>query len=132
MINSMKDFRKILIVDDEELMRMMLENFFKNHGFSVYTTSGSDGVLDLIESESIRIIIVDLKLLRESGLDLGTKIMKKFPSTVRIAMTGYPSAYELRESRESGFDDYFRKPLNLELLLQKIESAVVQLHRWNS
>ncbi len=128
----MENIRKLLIVDDEELMRIMLSRFFSNHNFEVFVAAGSDGVMELIEEQSIKIVIVDLKLLRESGIDLGKAIMKRFPITIRIAMTGYPSAFELKESREAGYDDYFRKPLNLEMLLQRVENAVSQVERWYS
>ncbi len=126
----MQNIRKILIVDDEELMRVMLSRFFSNHNFEVFEAASSKGVVDLVEKESIRLAIIDLKLLHESGLNLGKQLMKQVPDMIRIAMTGYPTAYELKESREAGFDDYFRKPLNLEILLQRVENAVSQLERW--
>ncbi len=128
----MENIRKLLIVDDEELMRTMLSQFFNNHNFEVFVAAGSDGVLEMIEDHAIQIMIVDLKLLRESGIDLCKAIKHRFPITVRIAMTGYPSAYELQEAREAGFDDYFRKPLNLETLLQRVENATLQVERWLS
>ena len=128
----MENIRKLLIVDDEELMRTMLSQFFSNHNFEVFVAAGSDGVLEMIEEHAIQIMIIDLKLLHESGIDLGKAITHRFPITVRIAMTGYPSAYELQEAREVGFDDYFRKPLNLETLLQRVENATLQVERWLS
>jgi hypothetical protein len=45
-------------------------------------------------------------------------------------MTGYTSVFELASTREAGFDDYFLKPLKLDLILKATEDAVEKVTRW--
>jgi CheY-like chemotaxis protein len=80
--------------------------------------------------EDINIIFLDLKLFGVSGIELCRKIRKMKPLAIVHAVTGWAALYEIEECREAGFDDFFTKPVNLELLLKATGAAFEKLERW--
>ena len=75
-------------------------------------------------------MFIDLKLPKMDGVELCKQIRKDRPLAVIYAVTGYPSLFELAHCREAGFDDYFIKPIDLEVLLKASEDAFARIDRW--
>lgn len=82
------------------------------------------------QETKIRIVLTDLRLPGMDGLSLCRKLRRKDPLLVMIAMTGYPSFFSLLECREAGFDDYFVKPLRLNVVLEVLQRSIKQVNRW--
>ena len=112
--------KKILIIDDESSIREMLEDFLKSKG--CLTISAQDGVeaLSLIEKELPHLIICDLLLPREHGVDIVRNIKNRFFIPV-IIISGVYKEKELKESMEQLLvEDFFSKPIALEEIYEKI------------
>jgi len=69
----------------------------------------------------------DLKLPGMSGMECCQRIRKDFPDAAVLVITGYPSLFELADCRAAGFDDYFTKPMKLELLIRAAQTAFDKL-----
>ena len=121
---------KILIVDDEEDIRNILEQAFIGAGYSVSLSASGEKALEVLEQENIHVFFLDLKLPGMDGMELCRQIRKDRPMSIIFAVTGYASLFELRDCREAGFDDYFIKPVNMEDLYQAAHHAFEKLGRW--
>lgn len=122
--------KQVLVVDDEASARQVLEAMLVSSGYDVKTASGAEEALDIIAREDINVIFLDLKLFGVSGIELCREIRKRRPLAIIHAITGWAALYEIEECREAGFDDFFTKPVNLEVLLKAAADAFERIERW--
>jgi DNA-binding response OmpR family regulator len=123
--------KKILVVDDEEVIRNMLQEFLSKNGYEVRLAESAETALDILRRESFMVMFLDLKLPGISGIELCKKIRKDNDVGIICAFTGYADLFGLIDCRRAGFDDFFTKPVKLELLLQAAQDAFAKLERWN-
>ena len=114
---------KILVVDDEEAIREMLEEAFSRTGYQVRSTESAEAAVELLKDDKIHVMFLDLNLPGMNGVELCRQIRRDMPMAIIHAVTGYASLFELADCREAGFDDYFTKPVNLEDLLKAAKDA---------
>ena len=124
--------RRILVVDDDEIIRYMYQEHFEKAGYTVLTTPDAETAEDLLRSEDISVMFLDLRLPGLSGVDLCRRIRRDNPIAIIYAVTGYTSIFELAACREAGFDDYFIKPVDVPLLLKAAADGFDRLDRWIS
>ena len=115
--------KKILVVDDEELIRKLLQRAFEKEGYTVRTANDAIEALDILKHESFQVMLLDLNLPGMSGFELCKRIRNDFPESSIFAITGYASLFELADCRKAGFDEYFTKPLDIEHLSRAIQHA---------
>lgn len=121
---------KVLVVDDDDLVRDLLAQTFTRAGYTVRSVEDAEKAWEILNQEKIQVMFLDLNLPGMNGLQLCKKIRKEKPLTVLHAITGNPSLFELADCREAGFDDYFTKPVSLELLLNVAKDAFSKRERW--
>lgn len=119
-----------MIVDDEDLIRRMLIRIFEKAGYDVIAVDSSEEAIELVENEKFGVFFLDIRLPGMNGVDLCRKLRADFPASFFFAITGYISAFDLVTCREAGFDDYFTKPLDLDLLTDIAKDAFTRLKRW--
>jgi CheY-like chemotaxis protein len=124
--------KKILVVDDEELIRELLTNVFTRSGYVVRCASSAEEALSVLKEEEYWVLILDLKLPGMSGLELCRRVRHDYPLAIPFAITGYSPLFELNECREAGFEDYFTKPATMSVLLDAAAKAFEKLERWKS
>ena len=122
--------RHILVVDDELAILTALEKVFSRAGYKAYLAETAEEALGILEKENINVMFLDLNLPGMNGVELCRKIRKDRPIAVIHAITGYASLFELTDCREAGFDDYFTKPADMEMLLTAAQSAFEKVDRW--
>ena len=122
--------KKILVVDDEEIIRELLQDTFGKDGYIVRTAESSEAALAILNDEKIQVMFLDLSLPGMNGMELCKIVRKDFPIAIIYAVTGYASLFELADCREVGFDDYFTKPINIKLLQKAAQEAFDKLERW--
>ena len=122
--------KKILVVDDEKAITNLLKQAFSRAGYDVRTAESAENALDILENENIHVMFFDLNLPQMNGIELCKVVKKNMPMTVIYAITGYASLFELADCREAGFEDYFKKPVNISTLLEKAASAFEKIDRW--
>ena len=122
--------RHILVVDDELAILTALEKVFSRAGYRAYLAETAEEALGILEKENINVMFLDLNLPGMNGVELCRKIRKDRPIAVIHAITGYASLFELTDCREAGFDDYFTKPADMEMLLTAAQNAFEKVDRW--
>lgn len=118
--------RKILYVEDNEMNRDMLERRLKRKGFQVLVAMDGQQGVDMAIAERPDLILMDMSLPVLDGWE-ATRILKDNPGTQSIPIVGL-TAHAMSGDREkvleAGCDDYDTKPIELDRLLQKIETLL--------
>lgn len=126
--------KKILIIDDDEQIREMLEVFLNNAGYKTTTAiNGKEGEL-LYQSEGADLVIMDLYMPEQTGLETLVKLKSYFSDVKVIAMSGgyresYRSDYKGAEditaiAKKFGAVKTLTKPMKLSLLLKTVKEIV--------
>jgi DNA-binding response OmpR family regulator len=125
------DEKKILVVDDEELIVNMLKDAFGSAGYKVLTAASAEDALKILKDESVMVMFLDIKLPGMSGIELCKRIRIENQVSIIHAFTAYSNIYGLLECRAAGFDDFFIKPIKINLLLKAAQEAFEKLERWD-
>ena len=123
---------KILIIDDETSVRELFTGVFTDEDYEVLSTEDGNLALDILKRDNIDVIFLDLKLFGMNGIDLCRQIREMKPMSMIFAITGWASLFEIEECRQAGFDDYFEKPLDMDMLTDAVAEAIKKLDRWKN
>ena len=116
----------ILVIDDEAAIRESLEVLLSLEGYTV--TMATDGVegLRLLDAESFDLVLLDLNLPGQSGLELLPQIKERQPELPVIMITAYGSVDTVVDAIRAGAENFVQKPWDNEKLLADIRSAVAR------
>jgi DNA-binding NtrC family response regulator len=113
----------LLIVDDERTIRDGCREVAQALGFTTYIADSADHALRIVDSASIDVVLLDLRLPGMGGLEVLREVKKKRPETVVVVITGYATVQSAVQAMKHGAYDYVTKPFNLEelrLLLERV------------
>jgi len=114
----------ILIVDDEEEICLLLKEFLEKKDFEVLVAEDGQKALDLAEKHIPDLVITDLLLPKEHGIDVMREIKDRFFIPI-IAISGIYKEDEIREKIDDIYlDGFYEKPLNLEELFKGIQAIL--------
>jgi len=117
--------RNILIVDDEESLRLTFEMFLRREGYeSVKVAATLKQAIELINSYSFDLIISDIVLEGDKGTDLLRHIREIGVTCPVVMITGFPNLDSASEAVRYGAFDYLSKPVNKEKLLKIVTQAL--------
>jgi two-component system, NtrC family, response regulator AtoC len=115
--------RRILVVDDEENLRLVLRTLLKKHGFEVEVADSGEAALGLLEAFDPDVILTDVRMPRMGGLDLlATLKAKQHPATV-IVMSAYGNVDLAIEAMKAGAYDYVSKPFKPDEIVLALRKA---------
>ena len=117
---------KLLVVDDEKNTREALRRAFED-AFEVFVAANLESSKNLIKSEPMDVVLTDLRLGNESGLEVLKLCQRQNPPPPCVVMTAYGSVESAVEGMRQGAYDYVTKPLDLDhaqLLLQRAVRTV--------
>lgn len=121
----MKDKKKILIIDDDELIASMLSKFLKNKGYEVRVeTSAFEQIPQMIESWAPDIILLDIFLPGRNGIEVLEEWNGRTKSSQVIMLTADHSAESAVKCLKLGAVDYLTKPFNLDEVEIVIQNAI--------
>ena len=124
--------KTILVVDDEKTILNMFSLAFTKKGYQVRAAASAEEALEILNHEKIHVMFLDLNLPEMNGIELCRAIKKQFPMSILYALTGYASLFELSDCRDAGFDDYYKKPVSMKILLEAAETGFEKIERWRS
>ena len=101
---------RILIVDDDPLIRRQLEGLYSVHGYDVEAAATVEEALDRLNGAEFTIAVVDLKIPGSDGVTLTKEIRERWPNVDVIMITGYGSIKGAVEAMRQGAYDYITKP----------------------
>jgi len=112
---------KVLIIEDEEIVKETLAENLKEQGFSVETAEDAQSALTLIKQFYYDILLVDYRLPDMNGLALIKEAAAISKESVSIVVTGYSSVETAVDAMRMGAYDYLLKPLDIEALVSEIK-----------
>jgi len=113
---------KILIVDDEPRILLLMKSLMKANGFEVETAKDGPAALEIVKRGDIEIVITDLRMTAMDGMQLFAEVQAYNPAIPVILLTAYASVETAIEAMKSGIFDYITKPF-------KVEDMLACLHR---
>ena len=115
--------RRVLVVDDEENIRLVLKTLLKRHGYDVEVADSGEAALALVDSFGPDVILTDVRMPKMNGLDLlATLKAKQNPATV-IVMSAYGSVDLALEAMKAGAYDYVGKPFKPDEIVLALRKA---------
>ncbi len=109
--------RRVLLVEDEEILRIALGNELRRQEYEVRAAADGEEGLSAIQEEAFDIALLDVRLPRRDGLELLGALRERSPETVAIMMTAYGTVEEAVAAMKLGAHDYLLKPFPTEALL---------------
>ena len=118
---------KILVVDDEALIRDVLSRRLTQWGHEVVTASGAEAALAEMEKAPAQIVFSDVIMPLHDGLWLAQKLRERWPDAIIVAVSGALEVQTVVKMRQYGAIDYVTKPIGREMLHQALERALDRL-----
>ena len=114
----------LLIVDDDQTHRNMLKTLLGKWGYTTEETDDGQGAIDLVARTPYDLVLMDIKMIKVSGLEALAEIKKINPAIPVMIMTAYSSVDTAIQALKTGAYDYLTKPLDFEKLKITIERAL--------
>lgn len=115
---------QILVVDDEESMRLLLSSILKGEGYNLDTAANAGEALAKLEQKDYGLVLTDLKMPGMDGIELVSRVREKYPDTTIVVLTAYGTVETAVEAMKLGAWDFLAKPLaspdQLRLLVKKV------------
>lgn len=126
----MNDKANILIVDDEEVVR--LSHLRSLAGADCNAQAAGDGreAINVMEQHPFDVVLLDLRMPGLDGMEVLKTIKQRWPDSEVIVVTGYPSIESAKEAVRLGAFNYLTKPLDPDEVIKAANDAVIQ-KRWS-
>ena len=119
---------RILIVDDETIVRESLGSWFREEGYSVDVAASAREALEKLTVKGWDIFLLDIRMPGMDGLELQRKIKESHPDSTIIIMTAYASVETAVEAMKQGAYDYIVKPFDPDDLEHLVRNAIERKH----
>ncbi len=116
--------KNILIVDDEQSIRQSLDGILSDEGFQTSLASTGEECLEIIQTETPDLILLDIWMPGIDGLETLTRIKRILPAQLVIMMSGHGTIETAVKATHLGAVDFIEKPLSLEKVLLSIQNAM--------
>ncbi|HET7579328.1 MAG TPA: response regulator [Bacillales bacterium] len=116
-----KKHNKILIVDDQYGIRILLTEILQTEGYETCEAANGVQALSIVEKEKPGLVLLDMKIPGMDGLEILKRVKKMRPDTKVIIMTAYGELEMIEEAMASGAITYFPKPFDIDEVLVSIK-----------
>ena len=120
---------KILVVDDENDTRTILDYNLKLNGFNVKCAKNGEEALELNDAFLPTIVILDIMMDGIDGIELCKKLRKINPSIYILMLSASSDDYTKIKAYDAGCDDFVAKPMTMKLLINKIKAIKSRLNK---
>jgi two-component system response regulator (stage 0 sporulation protein F) len=108
--------KKLLIVDDQNGIRVLLMEVFSNEGYETYQASNGKLALEIVRNVTPDLVLLDMKIPGMDGLDILKHIKSMNPAIKVIMMTAYGELDMIKEATDLGAIMHFTKPFDIDEL----------------
>ncbi|MEK4566519.1 response regulator [Alkalihalobacillus sp. FSL R5-0424] len=112
--------KKLLVVDDQYGIRVLLNEILQKDGYSVHQAANGVQALSIVQDENPDLILLDMKIPGMDGLEILRRIKVTHPDIRVIMMTAYGELNLINEAIELGAVSYFSKPFDIDDVRQVI------------
>jgi two-component system response regulator HydG len=123
-VSTMNKRNTILIVDDDTAHRTMLRTLIGGWGYQIDDADDGAAAIDKVKDQSYDLVLMDVRMVKISGLEALTKIKSYNPAIPIIIMTAYSSVETAIDALKKGAHDYLTKPLDFDKLRITIERSM--------
>jgi DNA-binding response OmpR family regulator len=123
------DTARIMIVDDEVYMRLLLCELLSRHGYDVSAAAGGEEALAMLQKGMYDLILLDLVMPGMDGLQVMREVGRLAPDTVIIMLTAYASLDSAIETIRHGGHDYLTKPCSTNEILSSVKEGLEKRRR---
>jgi two-component system response regulator (stage 0 sporulation protein F) len=123
MLNS--ENKKVLIVDDQYGIRVLLYEVFGKEGYQTFQASNGKSALEIVREQSPDLVLLDMKIPGMDGLEILKHIKKMDPSIKVIMMTAYGELDMIKEATDLGALTHFTKPFDIDELRSAVNTQLV-------
>ena len=116
---------RILVVDDEMIVREALSNYLREDGYEAVAVETGAEALRKVEGERWNVLFVDLKMPGMDGLEVLSYIKRSFPGIEVVLLSGHPSVEAAMKGVKLGASEYLNKPPDID----ELEETVKKLHQ---
>ena len=127
LFNELKKL-KILLIDDDELIRDSLALFFETEGCHLTTLATAEEGLKAFRLQDYDIIIADYRLPGMDGLDFLKRIQNLNSRAIKILITAYGSKEIIAEANKLGIQDFIEKPFTSDIIESSL-SSLIKAHK---
>ena len=115
----------IIIVDDAKEVLSALKRELKDEPYQLHLAGSSEEALKILEKNTCKVIISDVKMKKMDGFELLEKVREKYPDMIRMILSGHSDVkLILGIVNEKGIDRYLTKPWNIDTLKKSIENGL--------
>lgn len=125
----MEDRIRVLVVDDEEVVRLGYRRVLSTDGFTVTAAGDGAEALDMMDGGRFDVVLLDMRLPGMDGMEVLRAIKERWPQSEVVVVTGYPSIEAAKEAVKLGAYDYLAKPVVPEAVIRAATGAWMQ-KRW--
>jgi DNA-binding response OmpR family regulator len=118
----MKDIRILLVDDEEEFVRALSERL-QLRDLSSRTAFSGDQAMRFVGDAAPDIMVLDLAMPGTSGMDVLRLVRRRYPAIQVIMLTGHGNDLDEAEARSIGIFDWLQKPVDIEVLVDRIRAA---------
>jgi CheY-like chemotaxis protein len=123
--------KTILIGEDSSVVQNMAKKVLEYQNFRILTAKNGEKVLEILQNESVDLILLDLNMPVMNG-EACAKAIRHLPDEQKskvpiIAITGNAPNYTMQEFKELGFNDFIPKPINFDLLVGMVKKMTGNL-----
>jgi len=118
----------ILIVEDNEDMQLLLTTILADEGFLIHQAYEDKSALKIFERVKPELVLLDLRLPGIDGIGVYKKMKEIDKDVMAFIITAYGDKYIEKEVRSLGANDYFTKPFDNRLLIEKIKNALSKIN----
>lgn len=115
---------KVLVVDDEDIVRESLQDWLGAYGFDISTAEDGKEALGLIHDQEFGVVLLDVRLPDMEGTEVLREARKLRPELKAIILTAYPSKESTIQAVKHGAAEYLVKPFEPEQLVDIINSVL--------
>jgi DNA-binding NtrC family response regulator len=115
---------KILIVDDELVVRDSLDKWFTSEGYTARPAASARDALEIIQHQEFDIALIDIKMPGMDGMELQSRLKEADPDLAVVIMTGYASVETAVQALKQGAYDYITKPVDPDELSHLVANAL--------
>ncbi|WXG42092.1 MAG: response regulator [Candidatus Freyarchaeum deiterrae] len=121
----MSETARILVIDDDESIRMVLKTILEDEGYIVETAEDGNEAIRKTKANFYNLALIDIRLPDMEGTKLLTAMKETFPPMVKIIVTGFPTMQNAIEAVNKGADGFVTKPIeDIDDLLRKIRELL--------
>ncbi len=115
---------KIYIVDDDASIRASLKEVLQDEDFEVEDFANGKGMLKALTRERPALILLDVWMGKEDGLDILTRVKEEYPALPVVMISGHGTIEQAVQATKKGAVDFIEKPLSLDHVLQRINEIL--------